>query len=212
MMRTSLEVATGKPSGAPPEITVLADKLAEGLDQAERLLEGFLTLARAQSDVSADRAPIALAELITATVAARAEEIASLGLTVEPAHDDAMAIGSATLVPQIVSNLIDNAIRHNESSGWLRVATETEGGVVRLIVENGGAQVDQARVDELGQPFHRLVDRTASERGAGLGLSIVAAIVDAEGGTMTLEAREAGGLRVTVELAAAVGSPLALAR
>jgi len=106
-------------------------------------------------------------------------------------------------VPQIVSNLIDNAIRHNQADGWVRVVTESERGVVRLVVENGGVRVDQTRVDELGQPFHRLVDRTASERGAGLGLSIVSAIVAAEGGTLLLKAREAGGLRVTVELAMA---------
>jgi hypothetical protein len=208
MMRTSLEVATGKPTGAPREVTVLAGKLAEGLDQAERLLEGFLALARAQSGALTDRAPIALPDLVVAAIAERAVEITSLGLTVEPVLDDATAVGSATLVPQIVSNLLDNAIRHNEDGGWMRVATESDAGIVRLVVENGGAQVEQARVDELGQPFHRLVDRTASERGAGLGLSIVAAIVGAEGGTMLIEAREAGGLRVTVELAAAVGSLL----
>ncbi|MCU1494614.1 MAG: periplasmic sensor signal transduction histidine kinase [Acidimicrobiaceae bacterium] len=203
MMRTSLEVATGKPVGAPPEVTVLAGKLGEGLDQAERLLEGFLALARAQAGAVADRAPIALCDVVTAAIAERADEIGSLGLTVEHESGAAAAMGSATLVPQIVSNLIDNAIRHNEAGGWVRIVTESASGTVRLVVENGGARVDQALVDELGQPFHRLVDRTASERGAGLGLSIVAAIVGAEGGTVVLEAREAGGLRVTVELATA---------
>ena len=212
MMRTSLEVATGKPSGAPLEVTVLAGKLGEGLDQAERLLEGFLALARAQSGALTDRAPIALADVVAAAIADRADEIASLGLILESELGEATAIGSATLVPQIVFNLVDNAIRHNEVGGWVRVATESERGIVRLVVENGGARVDQARVDELGQPFHRLIDRTASERGAGLGLSIVAAIADAEGGTVTLLAREAGGLRVMVELAAAVRPVLAHSR
>jgi signal transduction histidine kinase len=144
-----------------------------------------------------------LHEVVTTALADRAGEAEALGLTLERELGDATAIGSATLLTQIVSNLIDNAIRHNESDGWVRVVTESESGIVRLVVENGGARVDQARVDELGQPFHRLVDRTASERGAGLGLSIVAAIVGAEGGTLFLKAREAGGLRVTVELAAA---------
>ena len=48
MMRTSLDVALGKPSPVPPEVTVLAGKLSEGLDQADRLLEGLLLLAHAQ--------------------------------------------------------------------------------------------------------------------------------------------------------------------
>ena len=195
MMRTSLEVATGKPSGAPPEVTVLAGKLGEGLDQAERLLEGFLALARAQAGAVADRAAIAMPDLVLGAIAERGDEIASLGLHVETELDNATTVGSATLVPQIVTNLIDNAIRHNERGGWVRISTETDGDIVRLIVENSGSRLDQARVDELGQPFHRLVDRTASERGAGLRLSIVAAIVGAEGGTVELSARTAGGLR-----------------
>ena len=48
MMRTSLDVAMGKPSPVPAEVTVLAGKLEEGLDQADKLLEGLLLLARAQ--------------------------------------------------------------------------------------------------------------------------------------------------------------------
>lgn|GEM_PF-1993897 len=201
MMRTSLDVASAKPGGTPPEVTSLARKLGEGLDQAERLLEGFLVLSRAQTGAATDRGPIVLSDLVTAAIDNRADKIDSLGLTVECDLGEATAVGSETLVPQIVTNLIDNAIRYNEAGGWLRVATESECDIVRLVVENGGVLVDQARVDELGQPFHRLVDRTASEHGAGLGLSIVAAIVAAEGGTVSLEARDAGGLRVTVALA-----------
>ena len=48
MMRTSLDVAVGKPGPVPPEVNVLAGKLREGLDQADRLVESFLALARAQ--------------------------------------------------------------------------------------------------------------------------------------------------------------------
>jgi signal transduction histidine kinase len=48
MMRTSLDVATAKPGPIPPEVTVLAGKIREGLDQTDRLLESLLLLARAQ--------------------------------------------------------------------------------------------------------------------------------------------------------------------
>jgi signal transduction histidine kinase len=56
-------------------------------------------------------------------------------------------------------------------------------------------------VRELGQPFRRLAaDRTSPRKGVGLGLSIVAAIAAAHGGTLQLQARTEGGLRVVVEL------------
>jgi signal transduction histidine kinase len=73
-------------------------------------------------------------------------------------------------------------------------------------VENGGAQLDQRQVAELGQPFRRLgADRTGSDRGSGLGLSIVASIVAAHGGTLDLQARPAGGLRIAITLPLADG-------
>ena len=63
------------------------------------------------------------------------------------------------------------------------------------MVENGGAVLDPAQVAGLGQPFRRLgADRTGPG-GAGLGLSIVAAIAEAHGGVLRLDARPEGGLR-----------------
>jgi signal transduction histidine kinase len=204
MMRTSLDVATGKPGGVPPEVTVLADKLGEGLDQAERLLESFLVLARIQSEQAPDRRAIDLSQVVARTLEVCGQEIDDLELAVERELEAAVASGSETLLARIVANLIDNAVRHNEPGGWLRVTTETEAGRVRLVVENGGLQLDPGRVAQLGQPFQRLVaDRTASDRSIGLGLSIVAAITQAEGGTLTIHGRDSGGLRVTIELSAA---------
>lgn len=200
MMRTSLDVATSKPRGAPAEVAALATKLNEGLDQAERLLEGFLSLARAQSGNLDDLTSVSLADAAADALATHAGAIEALELRVEQSLADAVAAGSATLVPQVADNLIQNAVRHNEPGGWLRVTTSTEGDHARLAVENSGPRLDPAWVATLGQPFHRLVDRTSSDRGAGLGLSIVAAIVAAADGSMVLTARPTGGLRADVAL------------
>ena len=83
----------------------------------------------------------------------------------------------------------------------MQLQTAVDGPVVRLIVDNGGAVLSQADVDELGRPFKRLgAERTGSERGNGLGLSIVQAIAEAHGGRLDLHARSEGGLRVAVTL------------
>ena len=77
----------------------------------------------------------------------------------------------------------------------------------RLVVENGGQVLDQQQVAELSQPFRRLeADRVGMDKGSGLGLSIVAAIAEAHGGTLDLRARPGGGLRVRVDLPAAAAT------
>jgi signal transduction histidine kinase len=63
--------------------------------------------------------------------------------------------------------------------------------------------LDQQQVARLCEPFRRIgADRTGSDKGSGLGLSIVAAIAEAHGGSVDLQARSAGGLRVTISLPA----------
>jgi len=81
---------------------------------------------------------------------------------------------------------------------------QAEAGRARLIVENGGKVLDPQQVDEMSQPFRRLgADRIGTDRGSGLGLSIVAAIAEAHGGRLSLLARPGGGLRACVDLPAA---------
>ncbi len=115
-------------------------------------------------------------------------------------YDGARVTGTQPLLRRMVDNVIDNAIRHNHDGGWFRVSTQAD-GVARLLVETGGDVIDQRQVAQLAQPFRRLgADRTGSDTGAGLGLSIVAAIAAAHGGTLDLHARAEGGLRVSIGL------------
>jgi signal transduction histidine kinase len=110
--------------------------------------------------------------------------------------------GSEALLTHLAGNMIDNAIRHNQPGGWIRVATGGGADTARLIVENSGPVLDPSKVGELAQPFRRAApDRTgASDTGVGLGLSIVASIAATHHGTLELRARPHGGLRVTVTL------------
>ena len=112
--------------------------------------------------------------------------------------------GNQALLTHLIGNLIDNAIRHNQPGGWIRVSTDTgtATAAARLVVENSGPILDPGWVSELTQPFRRAVpDRTGTDdTGVGLGLSIVAAIAATHDGTVDLHARPDGGLRVTVTL------------
>jgi signal transduction histidine kinase len=208
MMRTSLDVATGKPAGTTPEIAALDVKLREGLDQADRLVESFLTLARAQNGAATERGAVKLPDLARASLDAHAAAIATAGLSVRTALAPAAVTGNRTLLARMVDNLIDNAVRHNQAAGWIRVFTHRNGAGARVTVESGGARLAASAVAELAQPFQRLGGaRRGSEHGVGLGLSIVEAIAQAHGGALALEPRPEGGLRATVTLPAGEPGP-----
>jgi hypothetical protein len=210
MMRTALDVATCKPHHTGRDATILAAKMRRGLDRADRLLEGFLMLARAQNGPFADSTTLSLGPLASAALAERGEAIAAMGLTVEQAHQDATVAGSEILLTRMIDNVIDNAVRHNEPGGWIRVTTKADGPLSRLTVETGGRKIDDRQIRELAQPFRRLgPDRTGSDNGTGLGLSIVGAITATHHGTLDLHARAQGGLRVVIALPA--GAPAAMA-
>jgi signal transduction histidine kinase len=205
MMRTALDVATAKPDPVPPEVTTLARKMTIGLDKADRLVESFLALARAQHQPSGradDRPAIALDELVGRALAERQQDISRRRLSIVRDGHGAVVGVDPVLAGHLVDNLIDNAIRHNEPGGWISVVAGRDDDSGTLVVENGGRVLSTRDVDELARPFRRLSpDRTSSE-GVGLGLSIVAAIVDACDGSLDLDARPEGGLRVTVTLPA----------
>jgi signal transduction histidine kinase len=215
-MRASLDVAMAKPEPPPPQTVLLADRLRAELDRVDELLEGFLVLARAQHGALPDRATISLRDVATAALAVRSGEVAGRRLTVHAdlGSAEAWVAGSPTLVSRMVDNVVDNAIAHNEPGGWISVSTDTQGGCARVAVENGGRVLRQDQVAQLAQPFRRLgpggasAGRIATGDGSGLGLSIVAAIAAAHGGTLDLSARPDGGLRVVITLPLApVGAP-----
>jgi signal transduction histidine kinase len=201
-MRTSLDVAMAKPGPVPTHIGTLADRLRRELDNVDRLLESFLSLAHSQHAAPAGLSTVSLAELARLAIERRADAISAKGLDVEQRRDpDAWIAGDETLLSRLVENMIDNSIGHNEQGGWVRVTVAVEDGRAKLVVENGGPVFDSDQVEQLTQPFRRLgAERTGSDNGAGLGLAIVASIVDVHAGTLNLDALPGGGLRVAISI------------
>lgn len=209
-MRASLDVALAKPEPAPPQTVALAGRLRTELDKIDALLEAFLVLARAQHRQLPGHTTLPLDYAVTAALADQAAAIHARNLTVQDISGEggAWVTGSQALLSRLVGNVIGNAVCHNVDGGWIRITTQTDGNRASLVVENGGQVLDRGQVDELAQPFRRLgADRTGSDQGSGLGLSIVAAIAEAHGGTLDLQARDDGGLRVCVELPSAAARP-----
>ena len=208
-MRAAIDVAMAKPEPAPPQTVALAGRLRTELDRIERLLEAFLVLARAQHRSMPGQAVLPLDYIVGSALADQAAAIRAMDLTVRDTsgRGGAWVAGSPALLSRMVENVIDNAVCHNTPGGWIAVTTRASGGSARLVVENGGQVLDPQQVAELSQPFRRLeADRIGTDKGSGLGLSIVAAIAEAHSGTLDLRARTGGGLRVCIELPAAAAT------
>ena len=208
-MRAAIDVALAKPEPAPPQTVALAGRLRTELDRIERLLEAFLVLARAQHRSMPGQAVLPLDYIVGSALADQAAAIRAMDLTVQDTSSQggAWVAGSPALLSRMVENVIDNAVCHNTPGGWIAITTGARGGGAQLVVENGGQVLGQRQVAELSQPFRRLeADRIGTDKGSGLGLSIVAAIAEAHGGTLDLRARPGGGLRVCIGLPAAAAT------
>jgi signal transduction histidine kinase len=205
MMRTTLDVAIAKPGGVPAQTRELDAELRVDLDHADQLLESFLTLAHAENGQLDERNQVALEPLIRSALSDRADQIAATKLTVETDLDAVDVAGSPTLLRRMIENVIENAVRHTEPGGSIEIAlAPLHGRRARVIIDSSGPVLDQPAVTQLVQPFKRLSqDRTGSQDGHGLGLSIVAAVAAAHDGQLDLHARAQGGLRVQITLPAA---------
>jgi signal transduction histidine kinase len=211
MMRTTLDVAIAKPDGVPAQTRELDAELRVDLDHADGLLESFLTLARAQNGRLGEKSQVALEPLITAALTARADQIAAKRLTVETDLAAVEVAGSATLLGRMIENVIENAVRHNQPGGSIELTlAPSDGQRARVTVDSSGPTLDPVAIAQLAQPFKRLgQDRTGSQSGHGLGLSIAAAIAAAHDGSLELHARAEGGLRVQITLPALTITQLA---
>jgi signal transduction histidine kinase len=192
--RTLLEVALADQNADDKTLREACEGALRAGEEQERLIHALLTLARSQRGIERSE-PVDLAEIATAAVneAGRDTEIEFV-LRADPAS----VCGDPGLLCRLVSNLVDNAARHNEPGGWVRVSTGTYDGRLRVRVVNSGSRVPPDRIEELFQPFQRLDGRSHKRGGLGLGLSIVEAIAQAHGAEVHTRAPDAGGLDISV--------------
>jgi two-component system sensor histidine kinase VanS len=199
--QTLLDVARNDPSRDDGE---LVDRLHVVNTRAIALTEALLLLSRADRRTFArEHVDLSLiAEEATETLLPLAE---ARGLTIETSGDAAPTTGSPALLLQMATNLVHNAIVHNlPEDGSVWVTTTVETATVALTVESTGEPLTPQLVATLAEPFQRGSERVRTEHaGVGLGLAIVKSIARAHDGTLTLAPRDAGGLRVTVQLARA---------
>lgn len=199
--RTLLEVQLSDPA-APPELQQLGKTLLATNERSEQLVEGLLLLARSDNQI-VERKPVDLAEVASRALDQVRGEADAKGVEIRGERGPAVVQGNGVLLERIALNLVQNAVRYNAPDGWIEVTTEAQHGQAVLVVSNTGPVVPAYEIDNLFEPFRRLrTERTGSDKGVGLGLSIARSVARAHGGRIIAEPREGGGLvmRVTLPL------------
>ena len=160
------------------------------------MIEALLVLAISDQGV-ASRELLDLSAVAEDALELAAPGITRLGLKVETELSPAETTGDQQLIERMVWNLVDNAVRHNEPGGWIRVITGPCAKGVVLTIANSGAQVPADAVPTLTEPFRRI---GSNGGGVGLGLSIAQSVSTAHGAELDVRSQPEGGLRISVVL------------
>ncbi len=196
--RALVEVAVTRPD-ASADARSLGETLLAVNARHERLIDGLLTLADSENGLS-ERTAVDLREVAAHVL----DQVPVNGVAVRRSLAACPCVGDPVLLERLVQNLVENAVRYNEPDGWLSVTAGVVDGQAVLTIENTGPAVAPYETETIFVPFRRLHgDRVRSDRGVGLGLSIVRAVARAHGGDATAVPRTGGGLVVTVRLPAA---------
>jgi signal transduction histidine kinase len=193
VQRTAIEVGLADPT--PARLALIRAELLRNTLRSERLIAGLLLLARGERGPDV-RTSVDLTAVVAEVVAQNRGEVT----VTFPPPGPVVVPGDEVMLAQLVTNLVQNAVRYNVPGGTVTVTLTP---AARLTVTNTGPLIPGDRAGELFEPFRRLdADRTAGSASAGLGLSIVAAIARSHGGAAALTPNPDGGLTVRVDLPA----------
>ena len=124
------------------------------------------------------------------------------GVTViNDVHSSLHIYGWPNIFSDIVSNLLDNAIRYNKRGGFVKVQGKEEDGKLNIIISDNGIGIPEDSLERVFERFYRGdASRNTGKGGSGLGLAIVKQIVEDHGGTITARSKEGEGTTISFTL------------
>jgi two-component system OmpR family sensor kinase len=188
-------------------VVAAAQRIERSVQRAGRMVDDFLAFSRLGRRMEND-ARTQAAAVIRSTLDDLSERIAADGISVElDLQEDAVVACGETLFRQVVSNLVGNALKflHQRDRRLLQVRLEVRDGRCRLEVEDTGPGVAPEAISQIFDPFYRAPGSTGP--GTGIGLATVRRIVEAHGGSVTVESRPGQGALFRVVLPAAPSPP-----
>jgi len=208
VVRSSVEHLRAHGDRPVAEVGTALDDIDAEVAHLSALVEDLLLLARADSgalDLSLQ--PVELGDLATEASAALAAPAAGRGVAVQVDPEPVMVAGDPVRLRQLVTILVDNAVRHSPSQGVVEVTIRRERADAVLTVLDQGPGIPPDDLPKVFDRFWRGAGETAG--GAGLGLAIAAAIVTRHAGRIGVANRPRGGAAFTVVLPVAASGAAA---
>ncbi len=185
---------------SPSDAELARRRIEEESIRMTGLVDDMLVLARLDQGRPLEQEPVDLQAIATDAVA-DARAVAPKREISLTSSGRVIVNGDDTRLRQAVGNLVRNAIVHTPSQTPIDVTLSTEDSVARLLVADHGPGLPAEDVDRIFEPFYRAdPSRSRDSGGAGLGLSIVSAVVTAHGGHVKVRETEGGGATFEVEL------------
>ncbi|HEX6894396.1 MAG TPA: ATP-binding protein [Bryobacteraceae bacterium] len=200
--RGQLEVALFTAQNVEQHREAMAEAL-EGIDRLSNIVRALLLLSQAESgQLVLQRTQVDLAAVTRDLVDQHQipAEAQAVRLSAE-LPESAMIHADRTQIERMISNLLGNAIKYTPAGGRVAVRLNLEGQLVKLVVEDTGVGIAPDHLPHIFDRFYR-VPSADPEKGLGLGLSFVAWIVKAHGGTIEVDSKLQQGTRFTVTLPA----------
>jgi two-component system OmpR family sensor kinase len=187
-------------SESPADADLARRRIEEESIRMTGLVDDMLVLARLDQGRPLEQDPVDLQAIATDAVAdARAVAPQREIKLVSPGP--VVVNGDDTRLRQVLGNLVRNALVHTPSQTPIDVKLSTEDSIARLSVADHGPGLPAEDADRIFEPFYRAdPSRSRDSGGAGLGLSIVSAVVTAHGGRVSVHQTEGGGATFEVEL------------
>jgi signal transduction histidine kinase len=177
-----------------PETQELVGSALEDLDRVQRTLATLLAIARAEAQgLTTHGDEVDLAALATSLVELYAPGMRAQGLDVRlDAPAPARMKGNRQLLAQMITNLLENALKYVPAGGRVNVSVASTGAGISLSIADNGPGIPAAERAAALRPFVRVGDPASQPAGSGLGLSLAAAVARLHGAQLLLDDNSPG--------------------
>jgi heavy metal sensor kinase len=203
IMRAELDVGLREAhlAGERPEVL---QSTVEEVERMSRVVDDLLTLARAdEGRLALLRERVELGEVAAGVVAMLRPIAEAEGITLALEGDGAAVVGDRARIAQVVTNLVENAVKYTGAGGTVRVGVWERDGEAGLCVRDTGPGIAAGALPRVFDRFFRTdTARSRAQGGSGLGLAICKELVAAHGGEIRAESQLGVGSAFTVTLPA----------